>query len=360
MPDFLWRTRESWARRLALAPLLPLEGLYRIGVRVHRVAYQLSPARRVRLPAQVVSVGNLTVGGSGKTPLVGWLAAELAGRGHKVAILSRGVGGRRGRQVNVVSDGERVLLSSADVGDEPLLLAGAVPGVPVLAGRNRAALGYRAAALFGAELLLLDDGFQHQRGARDLDLGCVDAELGLGTGHVLPRGPLREAACGLRRADALVWTRTPEGFSTKAAAATLPRAPGCPNFAVRMVPRALRPLGGGAPEPISSLAGREIAVLAAIARPDRLIGALESHGARVVAVRRFPDHHLYSREDLDSLEGARTWVTTAKDAVKIPRSWPGEREVLVLEEEVVPLESGGLTAWVLEQLERKARAREKA
>ena len=143
----------------------------------------------------------------------------------------------------------------------------------------------------------------------------------------------------------------------EAAAASLPGAAGCPRFAVRMLPRALRPLGGGAPEALSSLRGREIAVLAAIARPDRLVRALEGHGARVVAVRRFPDHHLYTREDLASLAGAHTWVTTAKDAVKIPLAWAGGQQILVLEEEVVPLD-GGLAAWVIEQLDRVGQARE--
>ena len=118
MPDALWAVRESPLRRVLLAPLLLPELCYRIGAWLHRRSYRWGVLRRVRLPAQVIAVGNMTVGGSGKTPFVGWLARELAARGRNVAILSRGVRGRRNRAVNVVSDGEHVLCSPADVGDE--------------------------------------------------------------------------------------------------------------------------------------------------------------------------------------------------------------------------------------------------
>ncbi len=348
VPDYLWRTDESRARRIALAPLVLLEGPYRLGAFLHRKVYDTGLRSRVRLDPAVVSVGNLSVGGSGKTPLVGWLASELNARGHRVAILSRGVGGRREREVNVVSNGERVLLSPADVGDEPVLLAGRAPGVPVFAGRNRVALGLRAAALFGAEILIIDDGFQHYRLHRDADLVCVDAGLGLGNGHVLPRGPLREPVSALRRAAAIVWTRLTN------AEAELPElgvalAEEIPRFGVEITVRGIRQLGASGLEPVESLRGRKVGLLAAIARPDRFATELTELGAEVAARCTFADHHRYCRSDLSALDPGLLWVTTEKDAVKIPAGWSLGAKLVVLEEEVRPLGGNALIDFVLKR-----------
>jgi tetraacyldisaccharide 4'-kinase len=345
MPDFLWSIDESPRERLWRAPLLPLEWAYRGIVWSHRSLYERGLLRRSRLPCRVVSVGNLTVGGSGKTPLVGWLACALRDAGQKVAILSRGVGGRRIRGVNVVSDGERILLPASEAGDEPVLLATIARGVPVLSGRNRAALGLRASALFGVDVVLLDDGFQHHRLQRDLDLVCVDASLGLGNGHVLPRGPLREPRRALRRADALVFTRLRPGRSPRGAGVP----PECPRFHVEIAPRRLRVLGGGA-LPVTALDTRPVGLLAGIARPDRLERDLAALGARVATRRIFPDHHVYSREDVMGLQGDHPWITTAKDAVKIPPEWVAGCEVWVMEEELRCREGRALLDFVLERL----------
>lgn len=349
MPDYLYRREESALRRAALAPLLLAEGPYRLGARLHR---WLRTRRQVRLPAQVVSVGNLLAGGSGKTPVTGWLARELHASGRKVAILSRGVGGRRGDRVNVVSDGRHLLLGAREAGDEPVLLAAAVPGVPVLAGRNRVALGHRACAVFGAEVLLLDDGFQHHRLYRDLDLVCVDARLGLGNGHVLPRGPLREPPGVLRLADAIVWTRAPRDFEPERAEPRVVRrlAPGAPQFAVGLEPEGLRALDGSEAQPLEWLRGRAVGVFAAIARPDRLSQTLAGLGAQVAELRTFRDHHLYTRRDMAALPAERPWITTAKDAVKIPPEWTEGRSVLVLEERLVA-RAPELLSWLCNALD---------
>lgn len=346
MPEFLWAVDESRARKALLAPLVLAEGLYRAGAWAHRAIYERGLRPRVRLDAKVISVGNLAAGGSAKTPIVGWLARSLRARGRKVAILSRGVRGRRGRDVNVVSDGQRMLLGPAEAGDEPVLLASMAPGVPVLAGVNRVALGLRASAVFGVEAVIVDDGFQHHRLERDLDLVCVDARLGMGNGHVLPRGPLREPASSLLRADAILWTRV------GSAEEPLPDLPaGCaalPQLRIAIAPRALRWLGSArASEPVERLRGRRVGLLAAIARPDRFEAVLREHGAEVVARRVFADHHPYSRRDLVALDPALEWVTTAKDAVKIPADWVVGRSVWSLEEEVRPEDPARLLEFVL-------------
>jgi len=332
LPEHLWRVEESAARRALLAPLAAAEVFYAAGARLHRWVYEAGLRKRTRLDARVVSVGNLAVGGSAKTPLAAFLARELAARGRRPALLSRGVGGRRAGEVMVVSDGGRVLAAPADVGDEPCLLAAAAPGVPVLAGVERAALGLRAIAAFGADVLVLDDGFQHHRLARDVELVCLDAALGLGNGHVLPRGPLREPVAALARADALVFTRARAGGPPPPGSARLPAR--LKQFSVGMVKLGLRPVGRGERLPLARLAGARAGILAAIARPDRLAAELAELGAELCARRVFADHHLYSRADLAGLDPGLVWVTTAKDAVKLPPAWAEGVELLVLEEEI--------------------------
>lgn len=352
MPDFLWRIDEPPARRILLSPLVAAEWAYRAGARAHRALYDWGLRRRVRVPLRVISVGNLAVGGSGKSPLVAWLARELRSRGEKVAILSRGVGGQRQRKINVVSDGVRVLRSPAEAGDEPVLAARSARGVPVLAGRNRAALALHARALFGVEIVLLDDGFQHHRLARDLDLVCVDAKLGLGNRHVLPRGPLRESPAALRRADAVLWTRAEPGWTPKG---TLLAGSSRPEFVVPIVPVAVRDLATGRTDPLTVLEGARVGLLAAVARPDRLEHDLTGLGASVAARHLFRDHHLYRERDLKALDPTLLWITTSKDAVKIPAAWIEGRRVAVIEEEVRPDDEGRLLDWIAASFRTRAR-----
>ncbi len=354
MPEYLWATGESRLERLLRSPLLAAEGLYRVATRAHRSAYEWGLFSRARLPTRVISVGNLTVGGSGKTPVVAWLARELRNRGRKLAVLSRGVQGGRFDRVNVVSDGERLLLGAPEVGDEPVWIARRVPGVPVLAGRNRVALGLRALALFGAELLLVDDGFQHHRLARDVDLVCIDGRLGLGNGHVLPRGPLRERAAVLARADALLVTRAPPPGTPLPGAEQLPEGPA--RFRLELGPQGLRDHArGGELIRLEALAGLHCGLLSAIARPDALRRELERLGAEVKSERRYRDHHLYAREEIAELDPALTWLTTAKDAVKIPPAWLGGLRLWVVAEEIGGRDRNSLLDWLSGRLDTAAR-----
>ena len=186
---WLEEREESFARKLALAPLVPVSWLYGAAAGAHR-RFARSGARR--LSAHVVSVGNLVVGGTAKTPLAAWLAAGLRRRGRKVVLASRGYGGAGREPVQIVSDWRHVLSLASSAGDEPMLLAAQAPGVPVLVGRDRGLVGLRALAAFDADVLVLDDGFQHHRLHRDLDVLSFDGHLGFGNRAVLPRGPLRE------------------------------------------------------------------------------------------------------------------------------------------------------------------------
>jgi len=342
---WLYARQETRAQRLWRAPLAVASWLYGAGARLHRLAYRRGWRSPRRLSCTVVSVGNLAVGGSGKTPMAAWLARGLRQRGYKVALASRGYG-RRGRaRVRVVSDGRRVGADVAEAGDEPLLLAAHAPGVPVLVGADRSVVGLRAIALFGTDVLVLDDGFQHHRLARDLDLVVVDGRLGFGNRRLLPRGPLREPLAALGHADAVGVVDGP--LPPEDARLLELFAPGARRSCARRRPARLRPLRGGAGEPVEALRGRDVGVLAGIARPGSLRATLTEAGARVVAERSFPDHHRYAPRDLEGLAAATPlWVTTEKDAVKILPAWVGSADVRVLEIELEVEEGGSFLDWV--------------
>lgn len=332
-------------RRLVLAPLAPLAWLYAAGARLAR----RYGARR-RLACRVVSVGNLSVGGSGKTPAAAWIAARLRERGHPVVLASRGFG-RRGREpVTVVSDGRFVRAGPHEAGDEALLLAQHAPGVPVLVGRDRGVVGLRAIAAFGADVLVLDDGFQHHRLARDVEIVAFDG-AGLGNGHVLPRGPLRESLAALRGTDAVLVVDgpLPEADAERIRAA----APGARWFAARRKPVSLRALAGGPGVSPAALRGRRVGMIAGIASPASFQRTLERLGAEVVAQRVFPDHHRYRSRDLADLSGASLWITTEKDAAKILPRWAAGAEIRVLAIELDADEPAAFVDW----LERTLRAR---
>jgi len=343
-PAFFDEDPPSPVRQLVLAPLVPLAWAYGAGAWLARHARGRRLRAPRRLPCRVVSVGGLTVGGSGKTPAAAWIAARLRERGHKVALASRGYK-RSGRERSlVVSDGRFVRAGVAEAGDEPLLLAAQAPGVPVLVGRDRAAAGLRAVVLFGIDVLVLDDGFQHHGLARDVEVVTFDGS-GLGNGALLPRGPLREGLSALRRADA-VWiidgplpARDAERIERHAVAARW--------LSARRRPLSVRPLRGGAAQPPDSLAGLDVGLLAGIARPASLRRSVESLGARVVAERYFPDHHAYRERDLRGIaRGALPWITTEKDALKILPSWSEGLDLRVLAVALAVDAAGELVDWL--------------
>ncbi len=336
---------DGLVRQVALAPLLPLSWLYGLGAFCHRWVYQRELCRAVQLPCRVVSVGNLTVGGSGKTPTAAWLASALHDRGHKVALASRGYGRRGGGGVLVASDGRHVLARAERVGDEPLLLAAHAPGVPVLVGRDRAQVGWRALSAFGSEVLVLDDGFQHHRLHRDLDLVMFDGATGFGRGGCLPHGPRREPLGVLRMADALGVVDGPLPERDEARIARL--APHAFRFRARRRACLLRALSGeGANDP-AILAERCVGLLCGLGRPDGLRRTVESLGARVVAQRSFADHHRYRPSDLVGLAAdAPLWVTTEKDALKIPAAWARGADVRVLVISLEVEDAPALLDWI--------------
>jgi tetraacyldisaccharide 4'-kinase len=330
-----WRARPDAGTALLLAPLGVAEWAFRGAAAVRGALYAggLLPAARAGLP--VISIGNLAVGGAGKTPAAIAVAARLQARGRRVAVLSRGYGASR-TDARVVSDGARVLLSAAEGGDEPVLVARRLPGVQVLCGPRRIELARLALGSLGADVALLDDGFQHRALARDLDVVVLDAQNPFGNGHLLPRGPNREPRAALRRAG-LVWLSRVEAAGPEALEAlrVLAReATGhdpveSSHAAVALLDGALRNPSG-----LDALRGREVRLCSGIARPGTFRRTVEALGARVVSERRFADHHAFSPRELREALGPeddRRWVLlTEKDAVRLPPQAAAHPAVRVL------------------------------
>jgi len=274
------------------------------------------------LPARVISVGNLTVGGTGKTPAAVFIARALQARGRRVAVLSRGYRGRSRKPVNLVSDGRDILLGPEQAGDEPYLMAKALPGVPVLTGRNRWILGRYALDRFQTEFFVLDDGFQHLGLVRDVNLLLLDAAQPWGNGRLVPAGPLREPRRQAGRADGFLITRVAD--RPAALIAELERDfPGRPIFLARHRPARVHRLDDGRPEALENLAGRRMLAFCGLARPENFLDTLTGLKVQVPLFLEWPDHYRPKNRDLRKIEKAAQIaevgeaVTTAKDAVKL-------------------------------------------
>jgi tetraacyldisaccharide 4'-kinase len=303
------RTRAEHALRAALVPAALAYGAV---MAMRNRLYDVGWLAAARVPAHVVSVGNLAVGGTGKTPTTLWLAERLAARGYRVGIVTRGYRKRR-RGVVVVGEAGVPLVTPEDGGDEAVMLARRFGG-PVVSGERRAEAAAFACARFALDTIVLDDGFQHRALARDADLVLVTADAS--APFLLPAGPLREGPEALARARALLLV--------DADARAVPGAPtGLPVFRSRLRPTALvRGAGTWSEEPVGDLAGRQVTAVAGVARPERFLATLRGLGAAVVDVVEFPDHHVYTAGDAErirSAAGGRLVVTTEKDLVKLER-----------------------------------------
>jgi tetraacyldisaccharide 4'-kinase len=296
-------------------PLLPAGWLWGAAMRARRQAYRSGQRTARDAGVPVVSVGNLTAGGTGKTPMVEWVVRRLCALGRRPAVLSRGYGAAR----------------AGDCNDEALMLEGRLGGVRHYAAPDRVASGRRAVAA-GADCLVLDDGFQHLRIRRAVNIVLLDALDPFGGGRVLPAGTLREPLSALADADALVLTRadavTPEELAAiRARLAAL--APGKPLVEAAHRPTELVDLDGGSALAAGALRGRRVAAVCGIGNPRGFVRTLESLGAEVVAAHFRPDHAPYALEDLalmvaflgsDWKSGdAELIIVTEKDAVKLRR-----------------------------------------
>jgi tetraacyldisaccharide 4'-kinase len=317
--------------------------LYGMAMVLRAFLYRQNVLRSETLPVPVISVGNLTMGGTGKTPMVLYVTRYLLGLGKKPAIVSRGYGGKARGPVHVVSNGSEVLLSPALAGDEPVMLAGALPGVPVLIAPRRIHACRRAVSEFAAEVIVMDDGFQHLAVRRDVDLVLFGAGKLLGSGRVFPGGELREPFSALKRAHAFVITGVDNGNRAEVKA-------------FRRLLRGIfpeKPVFSGEYLPVSLLHSKEnrtfaierakmipLFGFAGIAHPDAFQRTLQRERFLLTGFKAFPDHHLYGAEDVRILVEsalalrARALITTEKDFVKL-RPFFAEFPILALKIELL-------------------------
>jgi tetraacyldisaccharide 4'-kinase len=319
----------------------PFSPLYSLLMKTRSSFYQKGFFKQHKLEVPVISVGNLVIGGTGKTPLVQYIVKLLQQQNRKPVILSRGYKGTAADAINVVSNTTDILLNAAEAGDEPRLLAEKLPGVPVVTGKKRFFTGRFAIDSFGADTLILDDGFQHLALKRDLNLVLFSNLKGLGKGRVLPGGELREPLSALKRASAFVITgitASPDSKAQKFISQLDNLYPEKPLFtASYQADKDLLRIHNGKNDSISQAdAGRiPLYSFCGIAGPKSFKMTLEKNGMNLTGFREFADHHIYSAADIKSLldqarnSGAEGLVTTEKDLVKLRSIFPPEMLLLV-------------------------------
>jgi len=298
---------------------------YRIGARVRALSYEQGWRQPQRLPVPVISVGNLTVGGTGKTPVVIELAQWLSAEGKKVAVLSRGYRRTSRAPVLLVSDGKEVLAGPDEAGDEPYLIARRCPQAVVAVGADRYALGRWVLERYPVDCVLLDDGFQHFGLHRDVNLLLIDATDADGLDDVLPVGRLREPLEAVKRATAIVVTRADDERRVDEVLARCRSVvdPLPPVVQVTFRPEALIAVASGQTQPPAYVEGKKAMLVSGIGHAGSFRATAEGLALHVLEETAYPDHHRYSREDVAGLRAKATMlnadvvVTTEKDAGKL-------------------------------------------
>lgn len=303
--------------RLLLLLLIPFSIPYSLVMRLRSRLYKEGILQSRRLPRPVISIGNLTVGGTGKTPVTAFIARFLLEQGYKVAVLSRGYGGTLEGTTAIVSDGKQLFHSAEECGDEPFLLAGSLPGLMVVIGSDRHAAGLLAMEELSPDIFLLDDGFQHLRLQRDLNILLLDQGRPFGNGWTLPAGLMREPQSAAARANLVILTRcspndvTPENVLEKKV------------YRSRHKLVDAIPLAGGEAVGLESIGNKRVLAFAGIAAPELFFEGLREKGLRVVETLCFQDHAAYDPATITLISEAaeatkaELLITTEKDGVKL-------------------------------------------
>lgn len=317
-----------------------LKGLslaYGVIVRARNGLYDKKILTSRQMPCFVISVGNITVGGTGKTPMACYLANCLKSWGYKTAVITRGYGGGMEKKGGVISDGNRILTGPDQAGDEPYMMAKTLE-VPVIAGKNRYRSARIAVEQFSAQVLILDDGFQHRKVQRHFNLVLMDSRRPTGNGFLLPRGPLREPVSGMCRSDAVIFTRASDFPRTDPDIYTLIQ--GRPVFQTCHVPFVYKHHAFKEPNPairISRLKGKTSTLFSGIAGNSGFRTSCEDSGMVVDAHLEFEDHHTYTPKNIETIIsafnnfGSDLLVTTHKDYTKLKALLPAALPLVVLD-----------------------------
>ncbi|MGL1932942.1 MAG: tetraacyldisaccharide 4'-kinase [Desulfotalea sp.] len=300
----------------------PFSSIYSYLMKARVFLYEKGILKSVKADIPIISVGNLTMGGTGKTPTTHYIARLLQNNGFSPAIISRGYSGKASKEINIVSNTETILLSPREAGDEPYMLASMLPGVPVITGRKRILTTSFAIKEYGVNVLLLDDGFQHLPVQRDCDLVLFDAKIGFGNNRVFPGGDLRESYSALARASALVITgniidhkKTPLYDQLMKSSCQLPIFSLKRTTSVYFDKHKKVVTTSEIPQNIQPFSG--------IANPDRFYNDLRELGFSTNTPISFDDHHIYQQSDIDYINkqvkdnNCSAIITTEKDFVKL-------------------------------------------
>ncbi|MFY8053700.1 MAG: tetraacyldisaccharide 4'-kinase [Armatimonadaceae bacterium] len=355
--------RTAWLRAI----MTPLAVLHRVGLWCYLLPYRLGMRQQHILPVCVISIGNLVSGGTGKTPTTLWLVRALRESGLRVVILSRGHG-RTNESVDpvmIVSDLRAVRVDNPEwAGDEPLHLAKSLPGTPVIVARNRRDSGDVAIAQFQPDVIVLDDGMQYWQLHRDIEICLVDARQPFGNGWVLPRGPLREPVSHLSKADVVVLTRSDQASAESVA--TLAKDIKDRNTDTWVTQSSHVPVCwlsvDGQQGALDEMKGLSVLAVTAIADADQYFQTLRDLGLNLVREVKFPDHHSYTKDDIETLltgpdvAAAHVVVTTEKDMVKLGHQWPKSAIPLAaLRIETRPVDHDALIEAILDRIVRRNR-----
>jgi len=309
-------------------------GVMRLRARLYTAG--ILPSRS--LPCRVISIGNITAGGTGKTPMTIMVARLIREMGYRVVVISRGYRGRLEATGGIVSDGETIFLGPEDAGDEPSLMARVLKGIPVLVGRRRYETGMLAVKRFNPDVIVLDDAFQHMGLKRDLNLVLLDSRLPFGNGYLLPRGLLREPVSSLCRADVVAFTRSepfalsdkPKGLPAQKTMVRTLHKPLIRKIALRAGPFLTHVTD------MSELHGKRALAFAGLADNEQFFASLEQAGCVLEKTISFPDHYRYGEKELERLvetaeeNGVNLLITTFKDYIKI-QNWGAPINLAVID-----------------------------
>ena len=341
--QYIMKTSQESRRGLSFERLLySLSKIYENGIQFRNNLYKTGILKSRKLPCFVISIGNISAGGTGKTPMTIYLSKYLTALGYKVAVVTRGYKGKLEHKGGVVSDGNKILCSPEEAGDEPYMMA-QVLKLPVIAGKKRFESGMTAIEKFSPDIIVLDDAFQHIALKRNLNLLLLDAKTPLGNGYMLPRGILREPKASIQRSDAVIFTRSDQNPDIAFDLIDI-GLPDIPVFKTVHTPYISRiatkaknaqPIATQ-PDMVSHFKGKRVFLFSGIANNSDFKNSCEKIGLIIRPHIEFPDHYRYKQHDIDKITNlfnqsdAEYIVTTQKDYIKIADNFPYDYPLVVL------------------------------